>query len=403
MEQLVKLLEMPDQETVLRYVAEILRPEMKVGVLHVTPDYIYLDTGHPLCLMAHMDTVNDNRGVKVKVSRRIMRNDITAPLGADDRAGVFAALRAYRILKERNEAPPSLLFTTDEESGGLGARKFVADNVFNNDKTHLVLALDRRGASEYVDYTRQPLEVERYVESFGYERKNGSYNDVLDLNSAYQVPGVNLSVGYYSQHTASEKLHVDELFLTISRIIAMCCDPISERHELPKVYNWRANRGQGVQGGWRNNQIGYQGGLYGDDYEDRWSNYNKGPVDKPGRKPVRNLSDLPQNDDEDIKAIDEFFDTHCQEGMFSKHVCPTCLVTWMNCRCGDMLDLFRQELTIEQRDLIEKHWLLHSDPIYQKFADELLEDIMEEDYLAEQEDKGEEEESSEPPIKEVLH
>lgn len=399
MKHLIELLEMGDEAFVLQHVAEILRPDAGAGTFHFTDDYVYLDTGHPICLMAHVDTVNITQ-VKCQVTRRIIRNAVQGqPLGADDRAGVFAALRAFRILKDRGEDLPSMLFTTGEECGGLGAREFVNDDVFNNDQTNLVLALDRKGASEYVDYTVQPREVAQYVESFGFERRTGSYNDVLDLNAAYNVPGVNLSVGYYSQHMASERLHVDELFLTISRLIAMCGDPLKERYQLSSPYNWRANRR--VIGGKGNHQNRF------DDYDDQWSNYNKG-VAKQERKPP--VSRITKDHEADIAAINMFFDDNCPEGMFSKHICPGCRVTWMNCRCTEMLDLFRAELSLDQRELILDLWLYNSDPIYRGFNQQLLEDIVDEEYVG-PDDGGEEEEQDdqgkermdEAPIKEVLH
>jgi hypothetical protein len=390
MKQLIDILEMGDEEFLLQYVAEVLRPDAGAGTLHVTDDYVYLDTGHPICLMAHLDTVNITH-VKVEVTRRILRNSVLAqPLGADDRAGVFAALRTFRILKERKDALPSLLFTTQEESGGLGARKFVEDDIFNNDETFLVLALDRKGASEYVDYTRQPREVEQYVESFGFERKIGSYNDVLDLNAAYNVPGVNLSVGYYGQHTGSEKLHIDELFLTISRLITMCNDPIPVRHQLERATNWRANRGTNRVWGGHQNRF--------DDYDDGWSSYSKGPVDKSERKP--RTFGLPPEHMDDVDAVASFFNLVCDEGAYSKHVCPQCKVTWMNCRCGFMLDTMRAELTLDQRELVDELWLYASDPICTEFKKQLLEDIVDDDYIG---PGGEQEEEDEPPITEVLH
>jgi acetylornithine deacetylase/succinyl-diaminopimelate desuccinylase-like protein len=198
------------------------------------PDlYLWIDNNNPITLVAHVDTVRRHpEPPKLDITRDVIRarNSI---LGADDRAGCYAI---YRLLQARQKAKkplPNILLTDLEESGGLGARAAATDIDFLATKTRLFVELDRQGATEYVFYSRAlPDAIKRYVESFGYSEQFGSYSDIAEFDEC-RIPAVNLSVGYYRQHSKDERLHVDEMMLTVSRVDAMLDSPPTKRYLVP--------------------------------------------------------------------------------------------------------------------------------------------------------------------------
>jgi len=73
---------------------------------------------------AHLDTVEPNPNLNIKIEGGVIRTDGTSILGADDKAGVCAILEAIRIVVEKNipHKQIQLLFTVGEEAGMVGAR-----------------------------------------------------------------------------------------------------------------------------------------------------------------------------------------------------------------------------------------------------------------------------------------
>ena len=81
-----------------------------------------------------------------------------------------------------------------------------------------------------------PKQLERYVESYGYVEELGSYSDVADLTAEYEIPHINVSVGYHAQHTNSEELHLDELNLSLHRVFRMLNNPYRVHHVVSSYY-----------------------------------------------------------------------------------------------------------------------------------------------------------------------
>jgi len=233
-------------------------------------NWIYVNNNSPICLVAHIDTIDREEKLKLKINRNVITaND--SVLGADDRAGVYAIMTLLRMCKKNKVPMPSVIFTNYEESGCKGVRKFCDDNKFKKEGCNFFIELDRRGSVDYVFYSNSlPDEVESYIESFGFCKANGSCSDVEHLTRKYKIPHVNVSVGYYSQHTKFERLHIDELELTISRVFNIIKNPIDKLYEIKekKVFGysntktWKNNRWEG-HGGYDDD---YYGGYYGNGY-----------------------------------------------------------------------------------------------------------------------------------------
>ena len=242
---LKKLLLMANQE-VFDYTSDVLNMEVYDG-------FSVLFTKSPIVLQAHVDTVCKVAPTQVAGDKILSTNGI---LGADDRAGVYAALAIAQFCKKRNFVIPNIVFTDYEESGAIGMQN-LTEIVRKADVKHmrLMLSLDRQGVGEYVTYNKLPEQVHKYVESFGFHHDFGSFSDCKLFTEKYLIPSVNVSVGYHNQHTEREFLCVDELNLTINRVIDMIRNPIDKLYKCekqpvaPKIYDYRYYKNNDY---WRN-------------------------------------------------------------------------------------------------------------------------------------------------------
>lgn len=232
-----RILRMSEPELMKFLVTELYRLYPTTEVSTEFDNYIVAQGENPICLVAHIDTVGVGLGQHELLvwSRNVLRvgGAKGGILGADDRAGVFGILEAVRHCKRFKIPMPSVIFTNYEESGGRGVKALIQDDVFDPDTTNLFVELDRKGCNEYVFYTANlPEEVKDYVESYGYVEKDGSYSDIMDLAWHYKIPAVNISIGYYSQHTSYESLHWDEMRMNTNRVIEMLKTPIEQLYKL---------------------------------------------------------------------------------------------------------------------------------------------------------------------------
>ena len=203
------------------------------NVRSIGKNFIYLegDKNSPFCIISHVDTCT-RKGVALQCNGTVMKN-LKGLLGADDRAGVYAAITIYNNATIK----PHLLFTDLEEVGGVGAKE-VATLLTKPDGVKLLVELDRQGCNEYVVYQDQQSEVHDYIRKFGFVEQYGSYSDISDIGPAWECASVNLSIGYYHQHTDKEELHLDEMHLTIQRVLSMTEDPIMEAYPPPEQYGF---------------------------------------------------------------------------------------------------------------------------------------------------------------------
>ena len=209
-------------------------------------DFLFYDNKSPICLVSHIDTVMPK---KQKIDLLVNNFTITnrhGVLGADDRAGVYAMLKLYDICKISKTPLPSMLFTSGEECGGVGAYEFCSSiTKTDTEKINIFIELDRKGSNEYVYYSDTlPKKVVKYIESYGFFKNFGSFSDISILTEKTLIPSVNLSIGYYNQHTPKESLHLDETHLTIRRVFEMLKNPIAKRHAIPKktYTSWYGNK-----------------------------------------------------------------------------------------------------------------------------------------------------------------
>ena len=223
-EQLVSLSQKGMQKTMTAY----LKSKYKNVIEH--EKYVVAIGDIPIALVAHMDTIFKYPASTVYYDRQ--KGVLWSPdgLGADDRAGIFAIIQ---ILK--TGLRPSVILTTDEECGGLGASA-LASLPCPIPNLKYMIQLDRRGTNDCVFYDCYNPSFIEYVESFGFVEKWGTFSDISILMPAWKTCGVNLSVGYEDEHSIAEVLHIKPLFDTIAKVRHMLQEeeiPTFEYEELP--------------------------------------------------------------------------------------------------------------------------------------------------------------------------
>lgn len=116
----------------------------------------------PILLSAHMDVVGDNSPVNIKLNGNIIETDKTRTLGADDKAGVTAAiLLAIETIqnKELKHGGLEIVFTRDEEQNMSGIHNVKMDEI--NSEYVLVLDADKVGQVQIAgaSYTKLTIDV----------------------------------------------------------------------------------------------------------------------------------------------------------------------------------------------------------------------------------------------------
>ncbi len=184
-------------------------------------------------LVAHADTYWDEQygysqtfePKELEYKEGIIRNK-KGGLGADDRAGCAMIW----LLKDMGH---SILITSGEEKGSRGSQWLKQENrdVFQhiNAEHQFVVQLDRCGARDFKCYTVGTEAFRSYVrEKTGYtEPDRRRSTDITTL--CRDICGVNLSIGYYYEHTPEECLVMDDWRNTLERCRQWLSEP-----ELPK-------------------------------------------------------------------------------------------------------------------------------------------------------------------------
>ena len=202
-------------DLVLSYLSKYYRHQIYCRRNH----YIYARGNGHICLVSHIDTVRDER-MKLNIIEDgdiiYARDDI---LGGDDRMGVCMMLD---LITDENK--PDLLFCNGEERGCTGVRKFIEDfYYFPSEKVSLFIELDRRGENDAVTYN----EISRifirecgFCGKYGFTDQTGSSSDIYYLTEYYCIPSVNLSAGFFNEHSTEEYIDL-EIYRTIKEKVKL--------------------------------------------------------------------------------------------------------------------------------------------------------------------------------------
>ena len=182
--------------------------------VEATQEYVFAAGDIPIALVAHLDTVFKETPKEIYYDER--QGVMWSPqgLGADDRAGVFAIIKIIQA-----GFKPHIIFTTEEEIGGIGAQWLVYDYPESPfDELKYIIELDRRNKNDACFYECINQEFIHFIENADFYETSGIYSDIYELCPAWEVAGVNLSVGYVDEHLEIERLYIPALLNTIEQV-----------------------------------------------------------------------------------------------------------------------------------------------------------------------------------------
>ncbi len=225
-ERLIKLLSIPGTSRseeivsteILRQLSEITGTSSIICNENILGE-LRKSTEKSILLSAHMDTYTDFSPDAPIVKQG---NCLYRPgniLGADDRAGIALILDVLRIFSEiKNGYSIKYLFTTSEEHSPHGVES--VDPAFF-DNVEFALSLDRKGCrdivykSRAVDYSSPEFANKISHISASLFGNDGAYipceGGISDLRiwSQLDIESVNLSIGYFGEHTRDECLDLN--------------------------------------------------------------------------------------------------------------------------------------------------------------------------------------------------
>lgn len=223
------------QEAAARAFIEAHIETLKVGAT-VDRDFhgntvVEVGSGSGCVFTAHYDTVHRQGGTQklLQVDNFIMADDMqdkACVLGADDAAGVYLLTEMIAAGK-----PGKYMFFVGEERGGIGSSAFIQDNP--NFSATSAVAFDRRGTRDVLthqggyrtcsdEYAKAlSIALNSHGKSLQYRPDDGGiYTDTKEF--AHLVPEcTNISVGYYDEHTAKERLDLGHLMLLRDAVLAI--------------------------------------------------------------------------------------------------------------------------------------------------------------------------------------
>lgn len=182
----------------------------------------FIAWGGDIALVAHLDTVFSEPPGQLFYDRN--KDTILAAgtgAGFDDRAGVYAIIQILKRVSDLGISLPTIILTLGEEEYGIGAQE--AGEEYRNAEFNLkyMIELDRAGKDDCVFYQCTNQKFKDYIVSFGFKEQPGSYTDITFLMEDLKICGVNLSIGYYNEHTNYECLRPTFLESTICKVINM--------------------------------------------------------------------------------------------------------------------------------------------------------------------------------------
>lgn len=171
------------------------------------------------CVVAHMDTVHTFSSARELIIRdgiisaQYIKSGLPCGLNADDCNGILVALQLLETLPNLK-----VCFTTQEEIGGKGAYEAANNIEFFLDVRYLIQA-DRRGNSDLIVHTNGidsasenfVEDIKPLMEKYKYFEESGTFTDIGVLASELLISGVNVSCGYYNEHTFKECCNINEL------------------------------------------------------------------------------------------------------------------------------------------------------------------------------------------------
>ena len=191
------------QKELKKYVAKKLE-ETHDGIT-VGDGFVYAPGSFPVLLVAHMDTVHKELPKQICYDKDIDAVFSPQGIGGDDRCGIYMI---FEVLKKFN---CSVLFTEDEEIGGVGTEKFLNTKLARTLDFNYIIEFDRQGKNDAVFYECDNPEFEEFITKEFYKTAYGTFSDISYLAPFLGCAAVNLSCGYYKAHTTNEYVVLKEM------------------------------------------------------------------------------------------------------------------------------------------------------------------------------------------------
>lgn len=218
-EELIQLCQLTDKE--MYEEAKKLLEEYYKEVKEIPDGQNLLVQGElPVCLVAHLDTVHSYPPVDFYYDSDAEVLWTPDGLGADDRAGILAI---KKILEKGFR--PSIIFTTEEERGGLGVERLIKRSTSCPlEDIKFFIELDRSGKDDCVFYSCENKKFQSYIEGFGFRTEKGTFTDISFIMPRWKIAGVNLSIGYYDEHSHAEHINFKDFKASLDRVIKILED-----------------------------------------------------------------------------------------------------------------------------------------------------------------------------------
>ncbi len=264
----------------------------------------------------HLDTVSSK---KLKVSHvfdgKFIKTDGKSILGADDKAGVTILL--YLI---HNKIPGLYYFFVGEEVGCIGSGKASKDIQFFS-RYDRIISFDRRDTHSIITHQSSTRscsdqfadELANRLNVYGMNMRKddtGVYTDSAEFTSVIQEC-TNISVGYYSEHTSSERQDIEHLKKLCDACISISWEDLPTRRNKNikeyKSYNYGHGGHNGYGGYVNHSDYGRRHDPYstGSEYsmneefneEEFWPQRNSKPRKKENSHKNIAYADWMENDD----------------------------------------------------------------------------------------------------------
>lgn len=202
--------------------------------------------GTPI-MVAHTDNVlrGERKPVLTLDGKRIFGGNGVG-IGFDDKAGIICAIEIWKRMHKKGMR---IIFTADEEVGGIGARH-VPENKLKD--AAYIIEMDRRGGNDVIDVSGATrlasYEFVKIWEDLGFKTATGTFTDLNEFKEvAPKVNMVNISCGYYKPHTDDEYLEIAEFEHNVDRIFEMISTHpdviVDDTPEEPKKYSYATHYG----------------------------------------------------------------------------------------------------------------------------------------------------------------
>ena len=184
--------------------------------------------GPTILLNAHLDVVEELVENREIVKDNGVWSSSEGILGADDRAGVAVLLEVAKSLRQARgfSGKVKYIFTVEEEIGLIGARNVAEYFLWDVDAAMVV---DRRGTGDIVTSCRGGESfcnaaygewIERQAMEAGLDGWRCTVGGSSDTRiwAQHGIQSVNLSAGYYHEHTEAEILDVNACYNTVKLV-----------------------------------------------------------------------------------------------------------------------------------------------------------------------------------------